>query len=136
MKRRPPRSTRTDTRFPDTTLFRSARLETPLQRKPHPCGGHKCRTDRHHSVFPPPANTDQLNVGQGKQGRSVTFRRIARFQAAAEAGEALKGEPVFDQDVGQRRFWSQFASAPFPDERTGGSPQCGIERAWWRERVC
>src|SRR3546814_1820254 len=110
MKRRPPRSTRTDTRFPDTTLFRSARLETPLQRKPHPCGGHKCRTDRHHSVFPPPANTDQLNVGQGKQGRSATFRRIARFQAADEAGEALKGAPVFDQAVRSEEHTSELQS--------------------------
>src|SRR3546814_11242064 len=75
-------------------ILPEARLETPLQRKPHPCCGHQCCTDRHHSVFPPPANTDQLNVGQGKQGRSATFRRIARYQAADEAREALKGSEV------------------------------------------
>src|SRR3546814_2130615 len=39
MKRRPPRTTRTDTLFPDTTLFRSAELRHPLRhrklRPPH-----------------------------------------------------------------------------------------------------
>src|SRR3546814_4462677 len=34
MARPPPRSTRTDTRFPSTTLFRS-----PQRRRPHPFGG-------------------------------------------------------------------------------------------------
>src|SRR3546814_15479883 len=34
MIRRPPRSTRTDTRFPYTTLFRSGRAE-PVGRRPH-----------------------------------------------------------------------------------------------------
>src|SRR3546814_4702396 len=33
MRRRPPRSTRTDTRFPYTTLFRSRRLQGPAQRR-------------------------------------------------------------------------------------------------------
>src|SRR3546814_2896168 len=32
MLRRPPRSTRTDTLFPDTTLFRSARFAVPYHR--------------------------------------------------------------------------------------------------------
>src|SRR3546814_18341229 len=40
MIRRPPRSTRTDTLFPDTTLFRSllqSRRESFLHRPPHGC---------------------------------------------------------------------------------------------------
>src|SRR3546814_3190474 len=36
MIRRPPRSTRTDTLFPYTTLFRSGRLARGLRRPPHP----------------------------------------------------------------------------------------------------
>src|SRR3546814_4360399 len=40
MIRRPPRSTRTDTLFPYTTLFRSARRGAPRDR-------HHPRTDRH-----------------------------------------------------------------------------------------
>src|SRR3546814_6909509 len=37
MLRRPPRSTRTDTLFPYTTLFRSAKVEKPQnQNHPHP----------------------------------------------------------------------------------------------------
>src|SRR3546814_20890793 len=35
MTRRPPRSTRTDTRFPDTMLFRSAATAAKLGRKAH-----------------------------------------------------------------------------------------------------
>src|SRR3546814_18482484 len=35
MIRRPPRSTRTDTRFPDTTLFRSASWLVAGGRRPH-----------------------------------------------------------------------------------------------------
>src|SRR3546814_9362095 len=41
MKRRPPRSTRTDTLFPYTTLFRSERRRRPGGRTPQ-----RCRTDR------------------------------------------------------------------------------------------
>src|SRR3546814_14068241 len=39
---------------------------------------------------------------------------------------ALKGAPVFDQAVGKRRFWSQFAPDPFLDERTGGFPHVDV----------
>src|SRR3546814_13137326 len=37
MIRRPPRSTRTDTRFPYTTLFRPVRAETRHEAHPAPC---------------------------------------------------------------------------------------------------
>src|SRR3546814_13709328 len=38
MTRRPPRSTRTDTLFPYTTLFRSAARDGAPPRRPHPRG--------------------------------------------------------------------------------------------------
>src|SRR3546814_5216754 len=46
MIRRPPRSTRTDTLFPYTTLFRSARHQRigcrlPRGREDRPCAGHR-----------------------------------------------------------------------------------------------
>src|SRR3546814_7588671 len=44
MKRRPPRSTRTDTRFPYTTLFRSA--EITAETREHALG--QAAVDRHH----------------------------------------------------------------------------------------
>src|SRR3546814_17563303 len=43
MIRRPPRSTRTDTLFPYTTLFRSARRVAQLAKKPVPGGGRSRR---------------------------------------------------------------------------------------------
>src|SRR3546814_1112855 len=51
--RRPPRSTRTDTLFPYTTLFRSARLCRSV-----PCGrdrGARPRDDPRHAAAHPPA---------------------------------------------------------------------------------
>src|SRR3546814_18384710 len=47
MIRLPPRSTRTDTRFPYTTLFRSRRrLRGPLENFQHHGGGTQLRDDR------------------------------------------------------------------------------------------
>src|SRR3546814_16072485 len=44
MIRRPPRSTRTDTLFPYTTLFRSGQVH--LARRPHHAGGARRRLER------------------------------------------------------------------------------------------
>src|SRR3546814_5258794 len=43
MIRRPPRSTRTDTLFPYTTLFRSGREEGHAQGREEDCGGEEVR---------------------------------------------------------------------------------------------
>src|SRR3546814_10325998 len=61
MIRRPPRSTRTDTLFPYTTLFRSAYPETipttqcgsKLLRKGRRTSGHRQRPDRRHCGLAP-----------------------------------------------------------------------------------
>src|SRR3546814_1734116 len=45
MIRRPPRSTRTDTRFPYTTLFRSARPGSTCSSWPPPAPGQRRRQD-------------------------------------------------------------------------------------------
>src|SRR3546814_9711295 len=47
MIRRPPRSTRTDTLFPYTTLFRSGRR--PFRPDPHPCADRRCPRNRRRS---------------------------------------------------------------------------------------
>src|SRR3546814_14188842 len=65
MIRRPPRSTRTDTRFPYTTLFRSV----PPDRRSRACDGcHQCLA--HHAVRHSPA-------GLGRDA-AEDFRRAAR----------------------------------------------------------
>src|SRR3546814_1625983 len=52
MIRRPPRSTRTDTLFPYTTLFRSERRLNPNYKPPDisfKANKHKCRSEEHTS---------------------------------------------------------------------------------------
>src|SRR3546814_14666882 len=62
MTRRPPRSTRTDTLFPYTTLFRSRRIgcieqhrASVAQQRPGPCGDDDRADDAHRRVEPYPA---------------------------------------------------------------------------------
>src|SRR3546814_15484704 len=47
MIRRPPRSTRTDTLFPDTTLFRSSFFDAAIRGRRHVTPPRKARADRH-----------------------------------------------------------------------------------------
>src|SRR3546814_11727930 len=75
MIRRPPRSTRTDTRFPDTTLFRSRRRDG-ADREDGPCLGRDraaraCRADR----------------GRRRAAR----RHVARADERGDRGEARVG---------------------------------------------
>src|SRR3546814_10585622 len=88
MIRRPPRSTRTDTLFPYTTLFRSRGLQRRLRRGgQHECGGEGERLEHGwgHGVFLACCGTDVLR---------------SRCVAEQEAGESLgrnengrRGEP-------------------------------------------
>src|SRR3546814_3711536 len=72
MIRRPPRCTRTDTRFPYTTLFRSIRLRDrghPGQRRRHhPLG--RGRKDHGFQGHGPTAQGDQQGVGKNGGDRS------------------------------------------------------------------
>src|SRR3546814_16597902 len=78
MIRRPPRSTRTDTLFPYTTLFRSAALEKPALRN---C---QVRYGDMHQLPLPPESFD-----------AVTFRLVLHYAyypagAIAEAARVLR----------------------------------------------
>src|SRR3546814_1028564 len=55
MIRRPPRSTRTDTLFPYTTLFRSPPESSRVFAGQFSGGGPACRKPRLRALFPPPA---------------------------------------------------------------------------------
>src|SRR3546814_4326791 len=83
MIRRPPRTTRTDTLFPYTTLFRSARLAAGVS----PAGAVACGPycDHAHS---PTSSSPMI---------SQALRRIARTRSAA--GDADDGVVVVDLDV-------------------------------------
>src|SRR3546814_14839210 len=74
MIRRPPRSTRTDTLFPYTTLVRSRGVLQPDQQKAQSLGGRECR--RVHS----PSPSDAVDGGRAIEERDV--RRAARATAA------------------------------------------------------
>src|SRR3546814_2712898 len=63
MIRRPPRSTRTDTLFPYTTLFRSPGAATPARR------AHRDRRDRRRDPRQHPARAPAQHRGQGVAGR-------------------------------------------------------------------
>src|SRR3546814_20072594 len=78
MIRRPPRSTRTDTLFPYTTLFRSAqRQEYPGSQHPGTHGARESRIDieRHQSAH-----------GKGKGNRQADIAEIQRRRMKREAG--------------------------------------------------
>src|SRR3546814_9523253 len=76
MIRRPPRSTRTDTLFPYTTLFRSGKL------RPEACSaldgirelGRMCSGERHHRD----RRIDVAEASGGKSDRSVRINKLAR----------------------------------------------------------
>src|SRR3546814_2695640 len=82
MIRRPPRSTRTDTLFPYTTLFRSPRAARADRLAKHDCGGGRSRR----AGCPRPAD----------RARTDVFRRRAcggGGRAAVPASARLGGEP-------------------------------------------
>src|SRR3546814_3739348 len=79
MIRRPPRSTRTDTLFPDTTLFRS---DAALS-----CPGRRRNLLRHRPVFPlfPPGT-------RGVCGHRAVFRTRAFLRPSCLAQAAARSE--------------------------------------------
>src|SRR3546814_4089466 len=78
MLRRPPRSTRTDTLFPYTTLFRSARHRHPYAPVP-PCRGTPCPPHAHRAP-PGPAPTGQQSRQHSGSGRRAAARPTARSE--------------------------------------------------------
>src|SRR3546814_11949522 len=86
MIRRPPRSTRTDTLFPYTTLFRSVR-RGETHRGPRPGPDHRAR-DQHQE--PGTRRRRPLAAGRDPGGT----RRVDRGAGDAEAVASGGGEPV------------------------------------------
>src|SRR3546814_4914239 len=78
MIRRPPRSTRTDTLFPYTTLFRSGVAVEP----PRPCLCQRPATDRSHAQSGPP---DAAIVGMG----GIGTQRASRSEEHASELQSL-----------------------------------------------
>src|SRR3546814_15944013 len=82
---RPPRSTRTDTLFPYTTLFRSARTARARQ----PVGQSRDRLCRRRPQLPPARLLgDRRTDDRARQGRLRGFRDTAAADVARGGGRA------------------------------------------------
>src|SRR3546814_7988203 len=84
MIRRPPRSTRTDTLFPYTTLFRSPVV-------PDPKKGSKTRSPGRVSLSIANLGTG-IGIGQGCAGRPSALRRLRQPSAQLELPEVINAE--------------------------------------------
>src|SRR3546814_8535792 len=105
MIRRPPRSTRTDTLFPYTTLFRSARDrqkgESQGQARARGCRGTRPgqrRIERHR----PDGRLESLGRGQEKNG-CERHEEGAREEIASQKGAGQKKQPNESAPDGAQR---------------------------------
>src|SRR3546814_19933107 len=121
MVRRPPRSTRTDTLFPYTTLFRSLDDDPPRNTHHRGTGRHSLGHHRIGADFRPrPHGERPEHLGAGTDHYAVLPGRVALafVPTGAAEGHALV-QPHVIADTG--RF-------------TAANPQTGNGRAQWRER--
>src|SRR3546814_14795600 len=107
MIRRPPRSTRTDTLFPDTTLFRSI-LGGALQRMREVQRQKGGQAEGHRDVVKTIADRSAQRSGRPKarSGRGPgCFARVLQYGAAADEADA--GNQSFEQARLGRRWASE-----------------------------
>src|SRR3546814_4471586 len=88
MIRRPPRSTRTDTLFPDTTLFRSIRVRATTFLSPGPCRANQAAS----------------------RARSIGFPRATFFQLSDIS------QLLHSKDCEFQLFWCKFRSEEHTSE--------------------
>src|SRR3546814_4730569 len=88
MRRRPPRSTRTDTLFPYTTLFRSVLGQEQVRHRLADDG----RASDHHGV-------EAREVGPGAPQQKQAAERRARHHAAGAGGQAADIDRMEAVDV-------------------------------------
>src|SRR3546814_16618408 len=107
MKRRPPRSTRTDTLFPHTTLFRSLQRDD-LQYPPRP------RLRRRQRLAAPPQGADRP--------RRLLCPRSRRDAGGAAAPETADRGPPSDLSIRRRRPRRRQAGGRIFDARLSPRP--------------
>src|SRR3546814_16223066 len=100
MIRRPPRSTRTDTLFPYTTLFRSSRLRTLCPLRAHAPAAGLARPGRGQRAIAVRAADADGRGGRARPARRSPARRRRRNRAAGAAGTGLLGAAAADGDSG------------------------------------
>src|SRR3546814_16082963 len=122
MIRRPPRTTRTDTLFPYTTLFRSTR-----QFSTEACRGRGGKAQGGHCQ---PGEIRRFGIGQGRQrtgqGRQS---RLGAIVGTPDSGNGSESGPQARQSIGRR---IDRGNSPFWTAAAGNVPQ--IVRQAVRER--
>src|SRR3546814_6968974 len=110
MIRRPPRSTRTDTLFPYTTLFRSAAHRRGRSSLPPLLPGNRRRIDQIASVvyltlnFLPAVREEHVLFGRALSGQTrVSFSEVLREEAAARrvVPDAFLQRVLDDLEIGR-----------------------------------
>src|SRR3546814_20962712 len=107
MLRRPPRSTRTDTLFPDTTLFRSDGKGLPVRQAVRPSFRRGCRpaSDRLEGEWPDQETCPNSTNSLGNSSNSRRTECIHRGrQASPDRTRVVSGKSVSVRvDLGGRR---------------------------------
>src|SRR3546814_20030153 len=95
MLRRPPRSTRTDTLFPDTTLFRSDGKGLPVRQAVRPSFRRGCRpaSDRLEGEWPDQETCPNSTNSLGNSSNSRRTECIHRGRQASPGLQATAGAP-------------------------------------------
>src|SRR3546814_15430663 len=104
MIRRPPRSTRTDTLFPYTTLFRSEAAAVARHQRAHLL--HAIEPDRHDARIDVGHGAgEEQRVCAGQQQDDGARADRAEAGAAAEERGAAAAAPAIGRASGRERVW-------------------------------
>src|SRR3546814_14599653 len=98
MIRRPPRSTRTDTLFPYTTLFRSMHRRRPARRRPSGGRGRPTTPPKTQSAASP--ETRRFDAGPRKKRPDTRHTRTARRVANPPTGTDMATQEITVHDTG------------------------------------
>src|SRR3546814_12071711 len=130
MIRRPPRSTRTDTLFPYTTLFRSCRAEPRPCRRPHRC---RCARSRFRPATMAASDARRRLTAAGLF--SENFRAALDAppdrRAASRHEMGGTGQKICEKMMGKVRKRNEPEDNPRSEERSVGKECVNQCRAGW-----
>src|SRR3546814_11705263 len=138
MMRRPPRSTRTDTRFPYTTLCRSAvrngRLINPVERIDHPREREIRSTPLIRSAAHSDSSVPVLLKPQDRRNQGRWIARRDNDAAVADQGARISDVGGDPGPARRHGFENGIRGAPAikrSEERRVGKECVSTVRSWW-----